>query len=369
MKKTITLLCCIIITFVTINSIYAQKFNCSSKQEITALYIPLADHYAGLIAYENYKSKMKCADFKIIRMNSWPSLKGKFNAKLADVAFIISPLAMDMYANNPHFKWVSLIHRDGNALAANKLLTDKISLQPHRKDRKPDKAFANALLDVRGSISGVPSLFATHTVILYKYLKDNGKTLCVGKDDKKCTVVAKAVAPPKSPAFLKQQEKAGKPATFEQSLPWADVVETKGFGKVIWYSKDVLPTEKGHVECIIIAQNSTINNKTEALKEVIYFIHKAGQDIEDARLSGKAKLGKIADQIRKHIPEHNKQAIIESLNIHLDVIKFTNLNVDKPGIKTIMDLAVEGKVLKKKINIDSFTDESFKIDVNQFKHK
>ncbi len=32
------------------------------KQVIKALYIPLADHYAGIIAYEKYRGEMKHAD-------------------------------------------------------------------------------------------------------------------------------------------------------------------------------------------------------------------------------------------------------------------------------------------------------------------
>lgn len=32
-----------------------EVFAQSKKQEIKALYIPLADHYAGLIAYEKYR--------------------------------------------------------------------------------------------------------------------------------------------------------------------------------------------------------------------------------------------------------------------------------------------------------------------------
>ncbi|MCP3924384.1 MAG: hypothetical protein GY714_17555 [Desulfobacterales bacterium] len=35
------------------------------KKIITAIYIPLADHYPGIVAYEKYKGKMKKADYRI----------------------------------------------------------------------------------------------------------------------------------------------------------------------------------------------------------------------------------------------------------------------------------------------------------------
>jgi len=88
-------------------------------------------------------------------------------------------------------------------------------------------------------------------------------TLGFGSDK---DVIAIEVPPPKSPSFIKKQNSRGIPASFEQSLPWADVVETKVFGYVAWYSKDVMPWPNGHVECIAIATDDCIKNKHEALK-------------------------------------------------------------------------------------------------------
>ncbi len=126
-------------------------------------------------------------------------------------------------------------------------------------------------------------------------------------------IVAIEVSPPKSPSFIKKQNSRSIPASFEQSLPWADVVETKGFGHVAWYSKDVMPWPNGHVECIAIATNNCIRNKQKDLQEVIYYIHKSGLDIEIARRQGGPAMITISDMIRKHIPEHNQEAIIQSL--------------------------------------------------------
>lgn len=67
----------------------------------------------------------------------------------------------------------------------------------------------------------------------------------------------------------------------------------------------------------------------------------------------------ISDIIRRHIPEHNQEAIIQSLRPDLNVINYYNLNIDKAGLNQIMTLAVEGKILKRAIDIDSFADERF----------
>ena len=352
-----------VIWFLSISS------SASSRTEVHAAYIPLADHYAGIVAYEKYRHEMKFAEYTIKRMKSWPLLRGYFLDGEADLAYVMSPLAMDMYRESPTFRWVGQMHRDGNALAINDLINLHVNLPEKRIDRKPNGRVAEAYSIVkkemgRPSQVGVPSLFATHMVVLYKYLKDNGKTLGIGTGTEE-DVIAIAVPPPKAPAFIKKQNSKGIAASFEQSLPWADVVETQHFGHVAWYSKHVLEWPKGHVECIALASDKAIKTKRKAIEEVIFYIHKAGLDIEAAREAGGAELKAIAEMVRKHIPEHNETAIVQSLRKDLDVTNYKNLNVDKPGLKMIMDLAVEGGILKEPINIDDFTDSSFSTEITE----
>ena len=352
-----------IISFPSGQVAYSQE-----KETITAIYIPLADHYPGIVAYEKYRDKMQYADYRIERMKSWPLLRARFMSGEVDMAFIICPQAMDMFRKKPDFRWVSLIHRDGNALAINDLLNADVNLPDERLLRHPDKKVAEAFAKAKRKLGrptecGVPHLHATHTVVLYKYLKDHGKTLGLdsGEDN---DVIAIEVPPSKSPIFIKKKNSRGIPASFEQSLPWADVVETKGFGHVTWYSKDVMKwPPHGHVECIVIATDECIREKPKALREVIHHIHQAGLDIEAGRKEGGAGMAAITNMIRKHIPEHNEQAIIESLRPDLNVINYRHLNVDKAGLKQIMDLAVEGGILREPIDIDAFADENFATEI------
>lgn len=353
---------CVLLIAATISlSGYCGEDN--ARQTIKAIYIPLADHYAGIVAYEKYRAQMKKADFQIERMKNWPLLRAYFMSGEVDVAFIICPMAMDMFSKKPNFRWVGLLHRDGNALAINDLLNDEVGLPADRSRRKPDAKVAGALKKAKHKRRAcvecaVPSLQSTHTVVLYKYLKDNSLSLALGAGGAK-DVLAIEVAPAKSPSFIKRMNTRNVPACFEQSLPWADVVETKGFGHVAWYSKDVLKWRHGHVECIIIATDNCIKTKQAALREVIEYIHRAGIDLETARRGGAAPMKAIGEMIRKHIPEHNQEAIDQSLRPDLNVINYCHLNVDKAGLKQVMDLAVEGGILKKPINLNAFADERF----------
>ena len=151
------------------------------KQPIKAIYIPLADHYSGVVAYEKYAAEMKKADYTIERMKSWPLLRAYFMSGEVDLAYIICPMAMDMFLEKPNFRWVSLLHRDGNALAINDLLNKHVRLPRERLRRKPDAKVAAAFSKAKAQLGrpsecGVPHLLATHTVVLYKYLKDHRRT-------------------------------------------------------------------------------------------------------------------------------------------------------------------------------------------------
>ncbi len=351
----------------------AESNPVGKKVRIKAIGIPLADHYAGIVAFEKYRSQMKYADYQLMILPGPHLVRAYFHSEPdADIAFIVCPMVMDMFAEEPDFKWVSLIHRDGNALAINELMNKKVVLNSDRLQRKPDKKVAGAFKEFKKETGepvdcAIPSLHATHTTVLYKYLKDHHATLGSLKQDN-TDVILNIVKPPKSPAFLKKKAACNLPAAFEQSLPWAELVESGGYGHVAWYSKDVMNHPKGHVECIIIAKDEVIAKKREALKEVIYFIHKAGRDIEAARTKGGGELDEIIAMIQNQIPKHTREAIIESLRPDLMVINYKNLNIDKESkesFRKIMDLAFEAGFIKKKIDIEALADESFATEITK----
>ena len=50
---------------------------------------------------------------------------------------------------------------------------------------------------------------------------------------------------------------------------------------------------------------------------------------------------------------------IQSLSLDLNVVNYKNMGLDKDGLKLILDLAVEGGILKNPIIIEYFTNEIF----------
>ena len=356
----------------TIDPVFAQIQPSAKRQTIRALCIPLADHYAGIVAYEKYRNEMQFADYQLEIIGGPELVRARFRDPDVDMAFNVCPMVLDMFADKPDFRWISLIHRDGNAFVINEVLNQYINLPEERVDRKPDSSLAAVFGELKEELGytiqcAIPSPLATHTTILYKYLKDHGRTLGFGIDQEK-DLLAVVTKPAQSPSFIMKKNSRGLPAAFEQSLPWPEIVETRGFGRTVWYSKDILPWPKGHVECVIIAKDRAIAEKREAVREVVYYIHKAGQDIEQAREKGGREMDTVVEIIRKYIPAHSSDAIMQSLRADLVVINYHNLNVDqnaKDGLRQIMNLAIEGGMLKRRINIDDLADESFSTEITK----
>ena len=81
-------------------------------------------------------------------------------------------------------------------------------------------------------------------------------------------------------------------------------------------------------ESVFVEYLESIAAKKEAVKEVIYYIHKAGLDIENARKMGPAAMEPIVKMVRAHVPAHTRDAIIQSLRPDLNVINYRHPNVD-----------------------------------------
>lgn len=73
----------------------------------------------------------------------------------------------------------------------------------------------------------------------------------------------------------------------------------------------------------------------------------------------------ITQMINAHIPEHNREAIVQSLRTDLNVINYRHLNVDRGGLQQIMDLALQGGIIKKRIDLEAFIDDGFATSITE----
>ncbi|MDC2887733.1 ABC transporter substrate-binding protein [Psychrosphaera algicola] len=351
----------LIVGFIHFCFVFSTQLH-AERVKVNAIYVPLADHYAAIVAFEKYAEQMKYADFSIQQMKNWDLLKTKFLEGNTEIAFAMAPLALNMFTESPIFKWIGLMHRDGNGLAINNVLANQLELPDDHNERKPSHDLAQIVKSEINAnqrvLIGVPHLQSSHAVILFHYLKNNNLLLSF-KPNFNDQVLAIAVNPAESLNFLRGNNNLNRPVAIEQSLPWIDVAESQNVGKVAWYSKDVLNTQNGHVECIALATNIALETKSKAIKEVFSMIKKAGKYIEEARNGDPEKLNEIIKMVQKHIPAHTTEAIRLSLDPTLRVINYEHLDIDKPGLKLMMNLGLESGTITSPVNINNFAAKEF----------
>jgi NitT/TauT family transport system substrate-binding protein len=336
----------------------------SAKDAIVALYLPIIDHYPLLLSHLRYSKQMSNADFSVLQMAGWNELRQKFESGEADIAVITAPLALDMYAAKPMFQTVALAHRNGSALSVNTAFAKSMANPRERAERRPDEQFAKAAkaaFDKTGNPLnvGVPTLHSAHTLVLYKYMKDQGINMVTPKD-RNGVLVVRQVPPPKSAEYLKAAGALGQGAATIQAQPWGDIFESSGTGTIAWYSKDVMKHPKGHVDCIIIASANAIKNKRAALAEVIESLHKGGAELQAAIQSDNKDLLQIATSISEvYIPGLKPDVIAKSMSKDIGAINFNDLNVDMTGLKQLQDLGMASGFQSSAVDLDKFSDRSF----------
>lgn len=336
----------------------------NAKDAIVALYLPVIDHYPLLLSHLRYSKQMANADYTVVQMAGWNELRQKFESGEADIAVLTAPLALDMYASKPSFQTVALAHRNGAALSVNTVFAKQLTIAGARADRKADDQFAKAAkaaFEKSGNplTLGVPTLHSTHTLVVYKYMQDQGIKMITPKD-RDGVLVAKQVPPPKSADYLKAAGAMGQGAATIQAQPWGDVFESSGTGMIVWYSKNVMKHPKGHVDCIIIASNNAIKNKRAALAEVIESLHKSGAELQAAIQSGDKELLQIATSISEiYIPAHKPDVIAKSMSKEIGAINFNDLNVDMEGLKQLQDLGMASGFQSSAVDLEKFSDRSF----------
>jgi NitT/TauT family transport system substrate-binding protein len=335
----------------------------TERTPLQVLYMPLADHYTAILAVEWYGATMEHADVTLRRMRSWELLRAAFHEERADLACIICPDALDLFSKWPHFRWVGLLHRDGNTMILNRDLAQQVNLAQNMADRTADAQLAHSLRAQQQAhpeeaiLCGVPHRRATHTVVVYKYLKDHGLHLSLQPSDTEGAVVAEVVSPPQTLSFIRRQNNRGNLACTQQSLPWGPMVEEIGDGQVAWFSRDVLQWPNGHVECILIATDAAIEEKKAAVREYMDSIEAAGARLEVLRKQGGTALKPVIEAIRKHLPEHTESGIREALDPGIGGIRFDHLRVDANAIgslRAIMELGIEGGILEHPVDLKAF---------------
>ena len=188
------------------------------------------------------------------KYTSWPSMTEDIDAGNLKAAFILAPLAMVMARQGKTpVKIVHLGHRDGTAIVV-----------------RADSGY-ETFEDLRGKKMAIPHRYANQRILIEK-LKDQFN---FAEND----IDLIDFPPPEMPAALNE-------GTFDAYIvgePFAALAEVRGFGKVLYHTKEIWPN---FISCVLIVTQDLIDSDPAVVQELVTGITLSGKwlDEGDSRL-------------------------------------------------------------------------------------
>jgi NitT/TauT family transport system substrate-binding protein len=295
-----------------------------AKEVLKVGYLPILDHLTLIVSHYNDNSSFKEVDVMPKKFKSWGNMAGALKAGVIDAAFILSPLAMDLYNKGAAIQTILLAHRDGSAITVKK------------------GSGIKSAADLKGKTIAIPFKISTHTALLGKYLSSAGLKLT--------DVKTPVIAPPSMEAAMKK----GAIDAFVVAEPFGAKSQLDGVGEILTLTNNIIPH---HVECIVVINRAYTEKHPAAVQEWVDSLIKAGKFITD---DNKNNDSKKVDEIvaEKKYMGHNPKITHAGLHMPEDRISFNDLNPAKEGFIPIVDISRDANIIDN-IDLDGFINEQF----------
>ncbi|PIE70449.1 MAG: multifunctional response regulator receiver/nitrate/sulfonate/bicarbonate ABC transporter substrate-binding protein [Deltaproteobacteria bacterium] len=225
-------------------------------------HIQITDHLAlGVLKHKIASGEITPQYFELEthRMAGWNPIQTALEKGEIDGAFVLAPIAMDLFAFEVPIQLILLAHKNGSGFIRNANFTDAQtdSLQSFYKYK----------------VINIPHKMSIHNMLAHKFLKQLG--LKPGVPGKNAINVRFEVVPPiKMPGIMKENENVG---GFIVAEPICTNAVAKGIGQTEFISAAVWPN---HPCCVVALRDEVIGKYPDAVHELTQMIVDAGQFIE-----------------------------------------------------------------------------------------
>jgi NitT/TauT family transport system substrate-binding protein len=302
-----------------------------AKTTINVGYLPILDHLTLLVSHAQDNDAFKRVEIQPKLFKSWVEMVGALKAGVIDAAFILSPLAMDLFNQGVDIKTILLAHRDGSAITITK------------------NSPIHSAMGLKGKSIAIPDRKATHTALLNHYLMTAGLSLK--------SIITKVIAPPN---MIKAMQ-LGKIDAFIVAEPFGAKAQHEGIGKILVLTKDIV---ENHVECIVVIKKHFLTDNPAAVQEWVDSLIRAGKWIDQDKLQNRAQ--QVAQMTAKKYLPHSPETIILGLQNPPDRILYSDLNPKLADFQTIVDISKEANILDS-IDLKTFIDNRFYHDSSENK--
>jgi ABC-type nitrate/sulfonate/bicarbonate transport system substrate-binding protein/CheY-like chemotaxis protein len=314
-----------------------QRQVIGGRVELNVAHIQITDHLAlGALKHRIDQGDVEPEHFDLVTSMKagWnPIQEGLENGEI-DCAFVLAPIAMDLFAYDSPIKLVLFAHKNGSTFV---------------RSRHYDHRFDSLQSFYKYKVVDIPHKMSVHHMLAHQFLKELG--LKPGVPGKKAINVRFEVVPPiKMPGIMQENEDV---AGFMVAEPVATKAIATEIGNLEFYSAN---RWENHPCCIVAMQEDFIQKYPEATQEFVSLLVETGEYIENDKIRAAQIAVNFLDPEGKIglSPEVLKNVFSQPLAIRWDGLYPVAEDLDK--IQRYMHDVMEiGKI----IDLEQFIESSF----------
>ena len=239
---------------------HESRITSSGKVKLKAIHIQITDHLTlgvlkGLI--KNSEITPKHFELETECLQSWNAVAKALENKTADAAFVLAPLAMDLFNYGVPLKLILFAHKNGSICVKNKLGSEEEGADFYR-----DKSFY------------IPHTMSIHNMLGHVFFKNLGLNPGV-TGQKDVDVKFEVVAPIKMGEFMTGNQEAG---GFLVAEPLGTKAIAAGTAEQQFLSSELW---ENHPCCVLAVQEEFIQNYPDAVQEFVKYLVQAGKVIDE----------------------------------------------------------------------------------------
>jgi len=307
------------------------------RVELNVAHIQITDHLAlGALKHRIDQGDVDPQHFDLSTtlMAGWNPIQEGLESGEIDCAFVLAPIAMDLFAYDSPIQLVLFAHKNGSTFV---------------RSRHYDHRFDSLQSFYKYKVVDIPHKMSVHHMLAHKFLKELG--LKPGVPGKKAINVRFEVVPPvKMPEIMKENEDV---AGFMVAEPVATKAIKGEIGNLEFYSAT---RWEDHPCCIVAMQKDFIQNHPEAVQEFVSLLVETGEYIEnDKNRAAKIAVNFLDPEGKMGLnPQVLQNVFSQPMAIRWDGLYPEASDLDKIQryMHDVMDI---GKI----IDLESFIDTTF----------
>ncbi len=314
-----------------------QRSIMGGKVELNVAHIQITDHLAlGALKHRIDKGDIEPEHFDLTTSlkGGWnPIQEGLENGEI-DCAFVLAPIAMDLFAYDSPIKLVLFAHKNGSTFI---------------RSRHYDHRFDSLQSFYKYKVVDIPHKMSVHHMLAHKFLKELG--LKPGVPGKKAINVRFEVVPPiKMPGIMKENEDV---AGFMVAEPVATKAIVGEIGSLEFYSAG---RWDNHPCCVVAMQDDFIQKHPEAAQEFVSLLMDTGEYIEDDKI-------RAADIAVNFLDPEGKLGlnpeVLKNVFSQPQAIRWDGLYPIAEDLDKIQQYMHDAMGIGKIIDLDKFIESSF----------